>query len=151
MTRSVALARLVEYWQTLTPPAVDAIATVYTDDAYFRDPFNEVTGIEKIRHIFADMFVRLHEPRFTIIETIEQVHGEAHEEAHSALLIWDFTFRLKTLKPELSRNIHGTSHIRFAADGRVQYHRDYWDAAGELYEQLPIVGSLMRYLKKRAA
>ncbi|MEO8385020.1 MAG: nuclear transport factor 2 family protein [Betaproteobacteria bacterium] len=143
MTRSAALTRLVEYWQSLTPATVSAISTVYADDAYFRDPFNEVTGIEKIRHIFADMFVRLDEPKFNIIETIEQPHG--------ALLIWDFTFRIKTLKPQLDRRIHGTSHIRFAADGRVQYHRDYWDAAGELYEQLPVVGSLMRYLKKRAA
>jgi steroid Delta-isomerase len=32
----------------------------------------------------------------------------------------------------------------------VKYHRDYWDAAGELYEQLPWVGALMRFLKKRA-
>jgi ketosteroid isomerase-like protein len=142
MTRSAPLERLVDYWHTLTPETVAAITTVYTDDAYFRDPFNEVTGIEKIRHIFTDMFVRMDVPKFTIIETIEQPHG--------ALLIWDFTFRLKTLKPELDRRIHGTSHVRFAADGRVQYHRDYWDTAGELYEQLPLVGTLMRYLKKRA-
>ena len=141
MTRSAELTRLVDYWHTLTPASVDAITTVYTEDAYFRDPFNEVTGIEKIRPIFADMFVRLREPKFTIIETIEQSHG--------ALLIWDFTFRLKALKPDLNRRIHGASHIRFAPDGRVQYHRDYWDAAGELYEQLPWVGSLMRFLKKR--
>ena len=143
MTRSPPLTQLVDYWQSLTPETVSAISTVYADDAYFRDPFNEVTGIEKVRHIFADMFVRLDKPKFTIIETIEQPHG--------ALLIWDFTFRIKTLKPQLDRRIHGTSHIRFAVDGRVQYHRDYWDAAGELYEQLPLVGSLMRYLKKRAA
>ena len=142
MTRSVALSRLVNYWQTLTPATVAAIATIYTTDAYFRDPFNDVTGIDKIRHIFADMFVRLDEPKFNIVETIEESHG--------ALLVWDFTFRIKTLKPQLTRRIHGTSHIRFAADGRVEYHRDYWDAAGELYEQLPVVGSLMRWLKKRA-
>ena len=142
MNRSASLVRLVDYWQTLTPETVDAIATIYTEDAYFRDPFNEVTGIEKIRHLFADMFVRLDAPTFTITETIEQPHG--------ALLIWDFTFRIKTLKPEMNRRIHGTSHIRFAPDGRVQYHRDYWDAAGELYEQLPLVGTLMRFLKKRA-
>lgn len=142
MTRSAPLNRLVEYWQTLTPATVDDIGSVYTTDAFFRDPFNEVTGIEKIRHIFADMFVRLDAPTFDITETIEQPHG--------ALLIWNFTFRLKSLKPGLTRRIHGTSHIRFAADGRVQYHRDYWDAAGELYEQLPLVGSLMRFLKKRA-
>jgi steroid Delta-isomerase len=75
MTRSARLTRLVDYWQTLTPLSVDAIATMYTEDASFRDPFNDVTGIEKIRHIFADMFVRLDEPRFVIVETIEQPHG----------------------------------------------------------------------------
>lgn len=142
MTRSAELVRLVDYWQTLTPASVDALPTLYAADAYFRDPFNDVTGIEKIHHIFADMFVRLDAPRFDITETIEDPHG--------ALLIWDFTFRIKSLKPELARRIHGTSHIRFAHDGRVQYHRDYWDAAGELYEQLPWVGPLMRFLRKRA-
>jgi steroid Delta-isomerase len=143
MSRSAALARLVDYWQTLTPATVETIADIYSEDAYFRDPFNEVTGIDRVKHIFADMFVRLDAPRFHIVETIEQPHG--------VLLIWDFTFRIRNLKPELTRKIHGSSHIRFAADGRVQYHRDYWDAAGELYEQLPLVGGLMRFLKKRMA
>ena len=142
MTRSAELERLVDYWQTLTPASVDALPTVYAADACFRDPFNDVTGIEKIQHIFADMFVRLDAPKFEIVETIEESHG--------ALLIWDFTFRIKTLRPEQNRRIHGTSHIRFAQSGLVQFHRDYWDAAGELYEQLPLVGILMRFLKKRA-
>ncbi len=140
--QSEALKRLIQYWQTLTPDAVERIGEVYSDDAYFRDPFNEVTGLAPIKHVFADMFVRLIEPRFTIVETIEQAHG--------VMLIWDFDFRIRDLKPELARRIHGASHIRFAADGRVAYHRDYWDAAGELYEQLPLVGGLMRWLKKRA-
>ena len=141
--RSEALQKLVHYWQTLTPEKVASLAEVYTEDAYFRDPFNEVTGIGLIQHIFADMFVQLEEPRFTIIETIEQDHG--------AMLIWDFDFRIRKLKPALKRRIHGASHIRFAADGRVHYHRDYWDAAGELYEQLPVVGGMMQFLKKRMA
>jgi hypothetical protein len=33
----------------------------------------------------------------------------------------------------------------------VAYHRDYWDAAEELYEKLPVLGGLMRFLKRRAA
>jgi hypothetical protein len=140
--QSDALRRLIDYWQTLTPAAVDRIAAVYTEEAYFRDPFNEVAGIAPIKHVFADMFVRLIEPRFTIVETIEQPHG--------VMLVWDFDFRIRNLQPDRQRRIHGASHIRFAADGRVNYHRDYWDAAGELYEQLPLVGGLMRWLKKRA-
>jgi hypothetical protein len=46
--------------------------------------------------------------------------------------------------------IRGATHLRFAADGRIAMHRDYWDAAEELYEKLPVVGTLMRWLKRRA-
>ena len=46
---------------------------------------------------------------------------------------------------------HGASHIQLAADGRVAYHRDYWDAAEELYEKLPVLGILMQWLKRQAA
>jgi steroid Delta-isomerase len=139
---AVALQQLVDYFQALTPESVADISKYYAEETYFRDPFNEVRGIAPLQLIFSDMFARLHDPRFTVVETILNENG--------AVLIWDFDFRIKALKPDLPRKIHGLSHIRFAADGRVSYHRDYWDAAGELYEQLPIVGSLMRWLKRRA-
>jgi hypothetical protein len=32
----------------------------------------------------------------------------------------------------------------------IKEHRDYWDAAEELYEKIPVLGGLMRWLKKRA-
>lgn len=136
-----ALNNLVDYFQTLSPESVAEMATVYSEDAYFCDPFNAVTGIAPIKHIFGEMFMRLHDPRFVIAETIAQ--------ENSAILIWHFDFRIKSLKPQLPRQIHGLSHVRFAADGRVNYHRDYWDAAGELYEQFPLIGSVLRWLKRR--
>jgi hypothetical protein len=43
------------------------------------------------------------------------------------------------------------SHLKFAADGRVVYHRDYWDAAEELYMKLPAIGTLMRGLRRMLA
>jgi hypothetical protein len=49
--------------------------------------------------------------------------------------------------------IRGGSHLKFAPDNdgawRITLHRDYWDAAEELYEKLPLVSGLMRWLKKR--
>ena len=139
----VELNRLIHFFQTLSPSTVAEMGSVYTEDAYFRDPFNEVTGVNAIKPIFSEMFVRLHEPRFVITEKIAQ--------ENSAILIWDFDFRIKSLKPNFARRIHGLSHIRFAADGRVNYHRDYWDAAGELYEHFPVIGGVMRWLRKRNA
>ena len=137
------LKRFVSYWNNLTPQDVARLGEFYTEDAVFQDPFNNVQGHAAIKHIFADMFVRLIEPRFVITETIEQ--------DNRVVLVWDFSFYIKALKPNVKRSIHGTSLIRFAADGRALSHRDYWDAASELYEQLPIIGSVMRALKRRMA
>ena len=46
--------------------------------------------------------------------------------------------------------IRGGSHLQLTADGRILLHRDYWDVAEELYEKLPVLGALMRWLKSRA-
>jgi type I restriction enzyme M protein len=48
------------------------------------------------------------------------------------------------------QKIAGATHLVFNAEGQIELHRDYWDAAEELYEKLPVVGSLMRWLKRRA-
>jgi steroid delta-isomerase len=34
--------------------------------------------------------------------------------------------------------------------GKVVWHRDYWDAAEELYAKLPAIGWLMRFLQPQA-
>jgi hypothetical protein len=46
--------------------------------------------------------------------------------------------------------VRGASHVVFNESGLVTMHRDYWDAAEELYEKLPVLGGVMRWLKKRA-
>ena len=140
MNRDAEIARLVRFWERLTPAEVERLHEVYADDACFRDPFNEVRGVEALKHVFRHMFETLHEPRFTILETVADGGG--------VFLVWDFDFRIKSLQPQ-QRRIHGTSHIRFAPDGRVAYHRDYWDAAGELFSGLPLLGWLMRSLARR--
>jgi steroid delta-isomerase len=129
------------FWEQLTRERVASIGEHYTEDAYFRDPFNEVRGIPELRRIFDHMFETLHEPRFAILEVVEQGEG--------AFFVWDFTFRMKAYKPGLVQTIHGSSHVRFAPDGRVAYHRDYWDAANELYAKLPVIGALMRWLARK--
>jgi len=47
--------------------------------------------------------------------------------------------------------IVGATHLSFDADGKVMRHRDYWDAAEELYARLPVLKWLMRGLARQAA
>jgi ketosteroid isomerase-like protein len=136
------LVRLQHFFETLTPTSVAGIGTVYAEDAWFKDPFNEVRGVAAVRRIFEHMFRQVDGPRFIV------THAMAAGD--DAFLTWEFRFRLHA-RPDEEQLIRGASHIKFATDGRVAYHRDYWDAAEELYEKLPLLGSLMRFLKRRAA
>jgi ketosteroid isomerase-like protein len=133
--------RIVTRFESLAPTDLPRLAELYTPDAFFKDPFNEVHGIAPIQRIFGHMFEALETPRFVVHDVI--VQGD------QCFLTWDFLFRMKRLRRE-DQCIRGGSHLRLAADGRIASHRDYWDAAEELYEKLPLVGGLMRWLKKRA-
>ncbi|MBT9486486.1 MAG: nuclear transport factor 2 family protein [Rubrivivax sp.] len=140
-TSDARAQRVIEVFERLQPADVAQLGRLYTDDAHFKDPFNTVQGLPAIQRIFGHMFVALDGPRFEIIDVL--VQGD------QCFLSWDFVFRMKRFRRDEQR-IHGSSHLRFAPDGRVAVHRDYWDAAEELYEKLPVVGGLMRWLKKRA-
>ena len=136
-----SLRSLINFFENISPLSCQDLSGVYTEDAYFKDPFNELRGITAIDQVFQHMFVQVHAPRFRVTSSVLQ--------NDSAFICWDFLFTMKRFNNE-EQCIRGATHLRFAEDGRVCFHRDYWDAAEELYEKLPVLGSLMRLLKRQA-
>jgi hypothetical protein len=137
-----ALARLIPWFESLTPESLQRLGEFYTEQARFKDPFNAVVGVPAISRIFEHMFKSLHQPRFVVTQQI--VDGS------QAFLVWEFRFRFRRFDTVTEQVIHGGSHLSLAPDGRISDHRDYWDAAEELYEKLPGLGALMRWLKRQA-
>jgi steroid Delta-isomerase len=132
------LKRLVRFYETLAADTVRGLSSVYAPGAHFKDPFNDVRGVAAITRIFEHMLVRVDAPRFVIKSRIEG--------GDDAFLTWDFLFNMRRVQ----QCIHGATHIVFDADGLVVLHRDYWDAAEELYEKIPLLGGFMRLLKRVA-
>lgn len=140
MTANAQLDRLVAWFESLDPQGVNRIGEHYADEAFFKDPFNEVRGLAAIAHIYARMFEQVDAPRFAVSKRFEQ--------GDEAMLIWDMHFRFKGgHEPQL---IHGSTHLVFDAQGKVVRHRDYWDTGEELYAKLPVLGGFMRWLRRRA-
>lgn len=130
---------LVNFFETLTPQSLERLGDFYAPDARFKDPFNDVQGIAAIKRIFEHMYRQVDAPRFVVTDRL--VEGDR------AMLVWTFHFVLRG-RPQV---IRGVSHLRFGDDGRVMVHRDYWDAAEELYMTLPGIGWLMRWLRSALA
>ena len=125
-----------EYWSTffehLSPQRVSQLHTLYDVQATFKDPFNEVQGLTEIERIFRHMYVALEQPHFVVTDHV--VDGS------QAFLTWEFCFRFKRFDTTTLQAVRGTSHVQFNDQGLVMMHCDYWDAAEELYEKLPVVG-----------
>jgi len=139
---SAAVQRLVQLFEQLQPHDLPRLSELYAFDARFKDPFNEVQGLPAIERIFAHMFESLDSPHFIVTERIVQ--------GTQCFLVWDFRFRFKRFDTTSWQTVRGGTHLMFNDAGQVTLHRDYWDAAEELYEKLPLVGGLMRWLKRRA-
>jgi ketosteroid isomerase-like protein len=134
---------LIRFFETLSEGTVARIPDFYSDDARFKDPFNDVRGTSAIQRIFTHMFTQVSEPCFVV--------GERVVDATGAVLVWDFHFGVRCWGSVRTQVIHGVSHLKFAADGKVTCHRDYWDTGEELYMKLPVLGLLMRALRSRLA
>ena len=130
--------RVVALFEGLQTSDVARLGEWYAAGARFKDPFNEVSCLADIQAIFAHMFIALEAPRVDVLETIC--------EGSACFMSWDFHFGLRGR----AMTVHGSSHLRFDGQGLIVLHRDYWDAAEELYEKLPVLGGLMRWLKRRA-
>lgn len=143
-TPEAALQRVVHFFEHLQAVDVRRMGDVYTHDAQFKDPFNEVQGLPAIERIFAHMFDTLEAPHFVITQHVQQ--------GAQCFVTWDFLFAMPGKHDGHTLTIRGATHFVFREDAgvwRVAVHRDYWDAAEELYEKLPLIGSLMRWLKQR--
>lgn len=135
-------AAVAEFFATLSPASVTQLAEFYAPDACFKDPFNEVQGLEAITQVFEHMYVALEAPYFVITRSL--VDGS------EAFLTWEFKFKFKRFDTHTLQTVRGGTHLQFNAQGLISLHRDYWDAAEELYEKLPLLGGAMRWLKARA-
>jgi predicted ester cyclase len=135
-----SLDAYVRFYETLTPETTGALSSLVTPDVLFRDPFNDVQGVEAYERVLTKMFQDLDAPKFEVRHAV--LDGEV------GFLKWQLVYRGKRSR---ERRIVGMSELRFNEDGRVARHVDYWDAASQLYESVPLLGFILRLIRRRLA
>lgn len=129
-----------DFFSSLSPQGLDRLDGLFAPDARFRDPFNDVTGVPAIRQVFEHMYKVCPAPRFEVREWAFT--------GRTAFIRWRFTDG----PPEgrsMALDVDGMSRVVFDAQGRVVEHVDYWDPAAQLYERIPLLGAVLRALRRR--
>ena len=114
----------------------------YDPDVVFQDPIVELKGRDRLKAYYADMYENVTSIRFDFSGGIEQ--------DEEAVVFWTMEVRAKGFKGGEPVFLDGSSHIKFGGEsGKAVYHRDYFDMGAFVYENIPVLGSIVRYTKKR--
>jgi steroid Delta-isomerase len=130
------------FHENLTPATLDHLDALCAPDVRFVDPFNDLRGLGEFRQVYEHMFEVLDEPVF-VIEDIA-ISGR------TAYFKWVFDARTKGRRTMVI-HLAGMTETRYDAQGMVIAHIDHWDAAGQLYARLPVVGGFFRWLGRQFA
>lgn len=141
MTSVPSIEPFQQYLESLTAETVPQIADLVAGDVRFIDPFHDVSGALAMQRVFAAIFVSLKNVRFTVIDRAWS--GNA----------WYLRWRFEADRRQSGQMLafDGMSEIYFNDDGRVRLYRDHWDAARGFYENLPVLGLVLRFLRRKIA
>ena len=129
---------------------LDDFFALYHEDVYFEDPVQRVHGKEAFREAMLRMYRKLKQVEFQLQTFSMDAQGE---EAHAT---WVMHFRPRIAPSSITRRlgpvvaIEGASHFRLR-EGRILYHRDYWDLLSSLIETSPVAALAYRSLTRRIA
>jgi steroid delta-isomerase len=136
-----ALATYARFFETLTPARVVFLRDLAVPDVRFKDPFNDVRGVEPMIAAISSMY-RHGTPRFEVID-------RATGEVGAGYLLWRCTIVPDGLRSGWT--FEGMSSVRFDPAGRVVEHIDHWDASEQFFERLPVIGMALRLIKRGLA
>lgn len=143
-TEAEAIDAFIALWSVFEADRLrGGVTALYAEDAYFRDTFGEFHSAQDLEAYL----VRSAEPvkycTFDIQDWVATDTGDYY-------FRWIMELKLKRYAHRPPNVSKGMSHVRFNPEGRIIFHVDYWDA-GNLYEQFPIIGGSIRWVKRRLA
>jgi steroid Delta-isomerase len=130
---------------------LDALCECVSVDVRFVDPFNDVSGRTAYRTIFSDMLDNLENHEFEVI-TIVWSDNIVQKECAKRDAVVFLKWRLSAMLPRLldaEWEVTGCTELRVNQEGFVTAHIDYWDPSHGLYEKLPFIGWIFRFLRRR--
>lgn len=112
---------------------------IYADPVIFTDPIHQIRGIENLKKYFSKLNENLLEGSF-------QFTDESIRE-NTVYLQWEMRVKLK--RPKQTVKAIGISVL--IVEEKIISQRDYFDAGELFYENIPVLGSIIRFLKRKIA
>jgi len=142
-TASNDLARRVQsVYEKIDPDNLDTLREIYARDVSFEDPIHAIQGLDALIANFQSLFANVERCRFKFHRSV--VSGDG------IFFSWTMMLEHKTFKRDEVIRVEGASYLKYR-HGKIYYHRDYFDLGAMVYENIPVMGGLIRAIRSRIA
>ncbi|MCG6889730.1 MAG: nuclear transport factor 2 family protein [Gammaproteobacteria bacterium] len=139
-TNTLLVERFKSYFKILHESDLSQLRDIYAEQILFKDPVHEIRGLVELEDYFTSLCADLSDCRFEYLD--EMVSDRA------AYVKWMMHFKHPRLGNRLI-SVRGVSHLKLG--DKIEYHEDFYDMGAMLYEQLPLIGNVTRWLRLRLA
>jgi len=119
---------------------INQLDRLYAKDVHFKDPIHDIQGVDSKKNYMEKLCKNIDSCRFVYLDQVQE-KGKAY-------IKWDMYFSHPSLKKG-EHKVRGISQINY--DTRIFYQEDVYDMGSMIYEKVPVLGSVVSFLKNRLA
>ena len=118
-------------FENLEVTNINNLLNLVDDNVVFEDPFNKIIGKDNLRELFLEMFQKLQQPKFKVLNIFYK--------QNLAIIKWNFSCII--FRNDIC--FDGLSELT-VNNGKIKKHLDFWDSGKNFYTQVPILGRIFK-------
>lgn len=119
----------------------DEFAQLYAPTFYFSDTLRVIHNRQTLLSYLNDSMQQL--------DAIDMEFLGYSRSGKNVMVRWLMTTSIKILGRQKTITTLGATHLRFNQQGEVVLHQDFWDSGRGVYDQIPLLGGITRYVRSR--
>ncbi len=135
------IERSQEFFNKLSKETMVLVDDFYDPQIVFEDPVHKLSGLQPLKDYYKNLYENVVSIRFDFKSAVESKNVVALE--------WQMVLVTPSLNSGKEITVDGSSFIEFGANGKAIRHRDYFDMGEFVYERIPLLRSIVGYIKNR--
>lgn len=147
-----AINKFESFYVDLESMKVEELADIYSNDVIFIDPIASHSGITAVKMYFIKLLRNAKNCTFTIHSIDKTAPSNTEEQGENALLsylvTWKMTYTTLGINKGNPVNVDGITQLKIQ-DNKIIFHRDYYDLGQMVYENIPLLGRIIKRIKRK--
>lgn len=149
-----AIRQFESFYTDLASMKIDELADMYSSDVTFIDPIAAHSGIASVESYFSKLLQNAQYCTFTIhsIDKTSSINNESTSAAvvSAYFVTWKMAFTSARMNKGQAIQVDGITQLKIEHN-KIIYHRDYYDLGQMVYENVPLLGRVIKRIKRTLA